>query len=369
MFELTRYRGLATVGAGILVAMGVADISLTLMLGFIGRWLPHGEYPTPSEVFARTGELIAGVMQAPEKVGIGTDIQLGVLLGQSGLGAAADTKVLTERHGAPIRWLNLHGWGSSIHGIHDVYDLIRIGGLKPNIVVLAINPFMLVGDTIHDSHPYLIKKQGKRLKPWVWIYNNRRLLNDGVRIALHHLKLELCQTFGFGLSALYPPYPDPWHRPSGPRRADQESAEERAERLEYDEHLGWFDATRYSPESSNSRALVEIVREARRAGAKVCIILLPEHSAFRDRIPPEAVSCFAEINRINFAEDPVPVYNLRKRLSDEQFSDLQHVSVRAMEQISIVIANCVRDCLSGHSAPESFRATGVATTASSSRTP
>jgi hypothetical protein len=348
MVDLSRYRGIAIVGAGLVVAFCLVDISLTAMLGFVGEWLPYGEHPSPDDSFARTGELLTGVALSPQKVGIGTEVTLGVLLGQSTLGAAVDTKVLAEHDGAPIHWLNLHGWGASVNGIHDVYDLVPISGLRPNVVVIAMNPFMLVGIPLRDKHPYFIKKEGKKLKPWSWIWNNRTLVNEGLRINVHYLKIELCRAFGYGLSALYPAYPDPWHRPFNKRREVPESAKERAESLEYSEHVGWFDASRYAPGSSNSRALIDIIQVARCAGSKVCIILLPEHSELRKRIPPEAVGCLAEINRLDFAADPVPVYDLRERLNDDQFSDVLHVHSRSMEPFSVMIADCVRDWLSGH---------------------
>jgi hypothetical protein len=142
---------------------------------------------------------------------------------------------------------------------------------------------------------------------------------------------------------------------SGSGRLPPESAAERAERLELAQVLGWFDPGRYSPETPNSRALVELIREGRATGAKVGIILMPEHSLFRTRCPAEAGECFAKINRINFPDDPVPVYDLRDRIADDLFRDLLHPGVDAVEPISIPVGESVRDLLSGHPSPERLR--------------
>src|SRR5262249_52307255 len=90
-------------------------------------------------------------------------------------------------------------------------------------------------------------------------------------------------------------------------------------------------------------SLVEIVQSSRDRGAKVAIILLPEHSLFRRLIPPEAVRCFDEINQTYFPDDPVSIYNLRDRLSDDLFHDTDHASVDGAEPVSEMVGECVHD--------------------------
>ena len=107
-----------------------------------------------------------------------------------------------------MRWLNLHGWGSSVNLVGDVAELLFLSGLKPNVVVIGINPFMLIGMNFPTQHALQAADEGKRLKPWIWVYNNRFAVNQAGRVLTHRTKLELCRMFGFGLSAIYPPPSD-----------------------------------------------------------------------------------------------------------------------------------------------------------------
>ena len=284
------------------------------------------------------------------KMGLGTDRPLGVLLGQSGLGTDVDARVLEEADGEAMRWENLHGWGSSVNLMVDVSDLLMLSGLKPNVVILGLSPVLLVGTNFVIQHPLLARQQGKWIKPWIWTYNNRLVVNHGTRLITNRIKLWLCRRFGFGLPAIYPPKPDT--APPTRRRVPRESARAEALRLETYEKVGWFDPGHYSPSSSNSRSLVKIIRDCRRLGATVGIVLMPETSLMRRLTPAEAVDLFAEINRIDFAEDPVPVYNLRSCVPDEMFHDVIHVNIDAMNAVSTLVARCVKDLLSAHPAPD-----------------
>jgi len=355
MLQLARYRGPTVVIAGLLVWLVVLDIALTSAVGFTGGWLPNSELPTDSGVFLVTGGRLSGIRAQPEPVGLGTEKPFGVFLGQSSLGATVESDVVEQQDGLPLRWLNLHGWGSSVNLVRDVAELLFLSDLKPNIVVFAINPFMLIGIDFPTQHAFLAEEEGKNLKKWIWIYNNRAPVNHGCRVLMHRIKLGLCRRFGFDFRALYPAKPDPWK--TSPRtRLAPDSPAQQAVRLEHFRKLGWFEPGRYSPESTSSRALVDLVRESRARGAKVGIILMPEHSAMRKRVPAEGARCFAEINRINFRDDPVPVYDLRDSISDDLFVDVVHPGVDGTRPASTLVAQCVRDILSAHPAPEKLRA-------------
>jgi hypothetical protein len=351
MVQLSRYRGIAVVVGSLLVVWAIIDLTLTGLVGFTGCWLPNGEAPTDSQVYRVTGARISSMLLHPEPVGVGTSSPLGVLFGQSSLGSSVDTKVLEEHDALPMRWLNLHGWGTSINLMSDITELLFLSRLKPNVVVIAINPFMLIGIDFPTQHALLAKQEGKRLKAWIWLYNNRFVLNHGSRLLTHRIKLGLCRMFGFSFRSVFPALPE--HVVPGPRkRLPAESPAAQAERLAWYQKFGWYDPGRYSPDSSNARSLVEVVRMSREMGAAVCIVLMPEHSAHRKKIPGEAIRCFAEINRINFPDHPVPVYDLRDTVPDDLFLDVVHPGIDAMTPVSILVGRCAKDLVSGRPAPE-----------------
>ena len=190
MLQLERYRGISVVAAGLLAFSAILDSSLTAVVGFSGRWLPNAEAPTDTTVYQVTGAKLTEMLARPEPLGVGTDHPLGVLLGQSSLGASVDAAVLEAHDGLPMRWLNLHGWGSSVNLVSDVSELLFLSGLKPNAVVIGINPYMLIGMNFPTQHAEIAVGEGKTLKPWIWVYNNRFVVNQGGRLLTHRIKLE-----------------------------------------------------------------------------------------------------------------------------------------------------------------------------------
>ncbi|MGP0068108.1 MAG: hypothetical protein ACLQGP_31490 [Isosphaeraceae bacterium] len=356
MFRLSRYRGVALVVAAILLALGLLDLSLTAAVGFTGRFLPNREEPQDESAFTLAGGRISEVLSLPARPGIGTETPLGVVLGLSSMRYAVDFGILAENDGLPLRWLNLGGWGRSINRICAISELLFLSDLRPNTVVICMNPYMLVGHDFGIERAETLKRTGNVIKPWIWVYDNRLVVNHLFRLAWHRAKVALFRWFEFGFPALYPAQRAPFEPEQLSWRRSAVSEKELPQAVDYFLRRGWFDAGRYTPDSSNGRSLVELVRENRARGAKVCIILMPEHSLLRGNTPLQALRCLEAINRANFLGDPVPVYDLRDRIPDPWFGDLDHVGFDARRPISIQVGECLRDFLSGHSAPDRFRA-------------
>ncbi len=359
MIQLSRYRGLALILAILGSTIVLLDVGLSATVGFTGRFLPDREGPTDEAVYKGVWVRMLPLLLPDLRPEPGTPI--GLLFGQSTLGAGIDARMLDEADGLPIRWANLHGWGGSVNRTRDLVEFAFLAGLKPDVVLIGINPYMLLGHNFEEDHRLAARRQGTSFKRWIWTYDNRYIMNHLLRHAMTRVRLGLLEAFDFGFLSLYPmdpsaitPKPREKLTPLTPAQMD--------ERVEIAREVGWADPAAYRPDSSNSRSLVEIVRGCRARGAKVAIILMPEYSKFRRIFPPEAVRCFDEINRLYFPDDPVPIYDLRDRIGDELFFDTDHAGVDAMPPISKMAALCVRDLLSGHPDPKhlSIEAAGSA---------
>lgn len=344
MISLARYRGPASVASGLVVAIVLLNVALTAALGFTGRFLPDGETPTDDGVFRETWSKIYPIFVPPEEPRGTTPTPYGVMFGQSPLGAGVIASRVEEADGLPMRWYNLHGWGGSLNRTRDLVELAFASDMKPDVVLLCINPYMLIGHHFETEHRTIMKREGKFLKPWIWTYDNRHVVNHLSRLAWIRARMWLLKTFDFGFLKLYPRPAEPGKVPPRKRIPPMTPEEMRAKADDY-RLIGWYDPARYRIDSTNSRSLVEIVRASRARGAQVAIILLPEHSLFRRLIPPEGVRCFDEINKAYFPDDPVPIYNLRDRLPDELFQDPDHASIDGMEPISKMVGECVHDLL------------------------
>ncbi len=348
MIQISRYRGLAVVLVALGLMLVLLDVGLSATVGFTGRFLPDGESATDSSVFKAVWARIVPLLLPGERSDPAKP--LGLLFGQSTLGAGIDARLLDEADGLPIRWANLHGWGGSINRTRDLVNLAFISGLKPDVVLFCVNPYMLIGHDFEKEHRLVAERDHRSFKRWIWTYDNKVVMNHLVQHAMLQARIGLLKTFRYGFLSLYP------MESAGPPRPREKLANltpaEMDRRIQDARRLGWSDPAEYSPDNSNSRSLIGMVRKSRAQGAKVAIILMPEYSAFREMIPPEGVRCFDEINRRNFPDDPIPIYNLRDRIPDELFLDPDHASVDAMAPISKMVGACVRDLLSGHPDPQ-----------------
>jgi hypothetical protein len=354
MFTLSRYRGLALVVASVVLAMVLLDQTLRVTVGFVGRFCPDGESPTDTEVLEGTGQRISGLLAVLKRPSSDGETAFGVMLGQSTLHHGVDAEVLDENDGLPLRWVKFESYGGSLNRIRDISEMVFSSGLRPHTTLFCINPSMLVGFNFETGHRMMLRTERQFRRKWSWVYDNQLVINHLARIACHHTKLALFQSFGFNFSALYRASQSPW-KPRSREGRHSESAEELARGLEQYREFGCFDPGRYSPENSNARSLVRMICAARQAGSKAAIILLPEHSLLRGSIPPEAIRCLENLNRANFPDDPVPIYDLRDRIADNLFYDLIHPGRDAVRPISILVGACVHDALSGHPSPERFR--------------
>jgi hypothetical protein len=355
MVQFSRYRGLALVLLGLAISLAVIDGTLTVTLGPIGRFLPGGEEPTDTEVYSAVGGRISWILDLPRCPGIGGDRPLGVLFGQSTLGAGVDPLILEEletaQGGSAMCWVNLHGWGGSINKITPLADLFLASGLKPDVAVLAINPYMLVGHRFDAVTRHLAEKENKRWRPYLWIYNNRFIANHLLREAALRVKIGLMRQLHVDFRVMFPAAQESWTSHKG-RPLPEFTTVMQAERAEYARAIGWFDAEQYALDSSNARALVRIIRKLRELGSRVCIVLMPEHSGMRAQIPARAVECLSEMNRADFPNAPVPVYNLRDRMKDCVFRDFDHLGYEGCVFTTCLVGQCVRDLLSERPDPE-----------------
>ena len=103
---------------------------------------------------------------------------------------------------------------------------------------------------------------------------------------------------------------------------------------------GWFDASSYSRDGASSQHLTSIIRLARGRQAEVVVILRPERSDLRSKIPGVAMEFITETLSREFGDDPPPLINLRDAAPDEDFHDTLHLkqSGRLMESRRLVEA-------------------------------
>ncbi len=280
MIELARYRGFALAGLALALALALVDLGLSALVGPASRWLPHGEYPVDRSTVTFAGQRVVGADRDLRRAGTEPSTGLGLLLGQSTLECGVVAAVLEADDGLALRWLNLYGEGGSIHKIDELADLVFAGGIRPAVVVLAINPYMLVGNDYEVIRAAELAATNNRIKPWVWTWDNRVLANHLAMMAVEAGRARLFGAFGLGLASLFAPHPRPWEVPEV-RATRHKTAPELESRLEYNRRIGWLDPKRYTSSASNAVALAGLIRRFHAVGSEVVIVAMPLRGPFR----------------------------------------------------------------------------------------
>jgi hypothetical protein len=341
---MSRFRGIASALAGLIVAVALVDLGLTALVGPTSHWLPYGEYPADRWLTTFAGRRLVGVERDLRRAGTEPSTGLGILLGQSTLECGVDAAALEADDGLALRWLNLFGEGGSIHKIDELADLVFVGGIRPAVVVFAINPYMLVGNDYEVIRAAERLATNNRIKPWVWTWDNRVLVNHLALLAVHEGRVRFFGSFGPGLASLFAPHPRPWEVPVV-KGTTHRTAPELASRLEYNRRIGWLDPKRYAPSGSNAAALADLIRRFRAIGSEVVIVELPLRGPFRAALPPEARACIAAVARDADPGRPAPVIDLEDKVPDAMFLDLDHLDADGRALCSRLLAGRLRDLL------------------------
>jgi hypothetical protein len=86
------------------------------------------------------------------------------------------------------------------------------------------------------------------------------------------------------------------------------------------------------PDGPNVRALEGLVVGLRRRGARVVLVLLPESSRLRERVPPEAMRRLSALLGSLAGGDVPELLDLREALDDAVLGDLVHLGVLGREE-------------------------------------
>jgi hypothetical protein len=105
---------------------------------------------------------------------------------------------------------------------------------------------------------------------------------------------------------------------------------------------GWFEPANYSATGTNARDLVATIREARSHDMEVIVLLLPEPSLFRARVPREATLCLQEALRDGFGGKAPLVIDFRDLLPDRMFHDHVHLLSEGRSATTVRLIEALR---------------------------
>jgi hypothetical protein len=377
--DLGRLKGFVTMLAALALCLAIFGLLSQRLAPALARTMADGDSTMEGGQDASVGGRISGVI-AEARRGMSDSSSLGVVLGPSAAGMDIDPRILEDKGTGQLakRWLNLFANGANASDLRGLAEVLFMSRIHADQLVLAFGPTILARSdaylsdtTTTDLQPLLraweaghittVRRElaALSLVPVHRLFPERIRIGHQSRVLVSWAKTQLFAALGLGADSLYPPDLDPWtvrlliSDETGPGGDDH--LERRVTARELHEgpmrnglfgdvkDKGWFDASSYSAQGTTASDLIAIIRQARSHGAQVMIVLLPERSNFRSRIPSEALRCLRETLERGFGADAPPVLDLRVAVDDHEFHDDLHLNQTGRNQVSLKLAEALRD--------------------------
>ena len=356
-FDLGRLRGPGLALAAVALGLGGLWAALRWATDCRPGWFPAVPSKMDVSALERAGARIARVARDGRPGN-----RLGVVLGSSSMQSALDPARLADGYGeGPARWLNLCGPDESPLDLARIARLLDRAGGRPSVAVVGINlpalasPGDLLSDAIPaDPAPYAFRPSSPTRPPASAAARLLRSLDRLARDAgdrlypnflkFHHIKnlalfegrVAILLAAGAGIDGAFAPAPDDWTPPAAWTAPATEEFRDWQAR-EY-ARKGWFSADAFGPDGPNVRALEELVVGLRRRGARVVLVLLPESSRLRGRVPPEAMRRLSALLSSLPSDDAPELLDLRAALDDAALVDLVHLAIPGRQEATRRVA-------------------------------
>ena len=347
LVQVRRLRALARVLAFVVLALILANSLLWAVSGPAPGSLRRAELLDPSE-YERIGERVAAAEREMFVRGHAGTRPVVVVVGLSTAREDFDAELLGSGICGRAKILNLGSSGGSYRELAFYLQTLRATRMRSALTIVGVHPVWLAGreesGEVEVSSAAPLARSARRTtrealrelsRRWIWLYGNRRGMHAVLQNALWQLRERIDDRFAFGTAARFP---DAGVSPWEPRtvysggRAPPELLNEQM-RAWYG--FGWFDSSRYTVGGTEAASLRLVAEEVGSLDGPVMFVMLPEHSALRNRMPSNAMSTFQAILQ---HAGSAPVLDLRNALPDAGFFDYAHANSFGRARLSLVVA-------------------------------
>lgn len=352
MIAFIRFRPYAVIAGWLLILL----VAINGVLRILDRtpilaWLP--------KVTAGTGFLednrqrIEDAVQECERGQVGADEYLCAILGLSNVREAVPLKVVSKEAGLPCRYLGLGAAGVGMPDLVGQARLLLESKLCPDLVLVGIGPHQMV-----DTRPkrstsranfYDLLRRGDfrnaaiEIRNGFWFFERRQDVSITTEKALLDARAAMFRSFDVYLPQGETNHRSPWREMIRAIFAEHFSEATLREEEQFFQDLGVFDRQTYANSPKASAALVGLIQDFRVRGAVVVVVLMPEHSRLRKRMPPDINSVVTMPLQQAFGKEAPPVLDLRDAVADEGFVDLSHLNSTGSARCGRLIGAKIRD--------------------------
>jgi hypothetical protein len=341
----------------LLAAMIVINQAMLAVAREYPDWLPyHMEGTGFTEDIAQ--RVAAAEDQYPADAAHGQ--YLCALLGLSSLREASDLQLMTQLTDDKCRLLGLCGAGPSLEDIADQSASLRESTLRPDLVIIGVNEFHQAKPTAEvaaaNARERVTFKEAlmrgdlrdilKPIRDKFWFYQRRQDVSLESESVLLNAKVKIVRAMG---ARMENPTTDPWREMihlEAPERAT--AATFREQMVSYGNRKLFDPATYDLPVARQQLdSLNQLIVELQARGARVVVVVMPEYSELRKRVPPIALErLLASLKQLG--NNAPAVVNFRDALSDDDFSDISHANLSGRADFSRLLAAKIAEFLPHH---------------------
>jgi hypothetical protein len=353
MIDLSRYKGLLAVGAGVLCAILFCNTTMLMTLGSDPALFSNPDRQLAWSQMERSGAQVAGVELQMRRQGLDRQPPFGVVLGQSTALRGIDPGILEQQHDPNTPWLLLNGFGGSFVKLNYYAQPLLASHLRPRVIVLALHETMLAGQGTNNNTAQQgktkpntgqarrrlgLKRQLKRAITLHWVRRQRANVSHFTSMALFDLRLSMHASLDLGAVGLFHPSAEPWQ---AIERKELPLWQEDRLKQQYEnwQAFGWFNPDTYSTTNPHADAFRKLIADTDKLGApQVVIVLMPVTSDLRGWLPPQAHQRMTELIDEVSVGRTIRVIDLRDAMPDDAFADYAHLSPVGREAFSSLLA-------------------------------
>ena len=345
MYDVQKLKSLLLLGGAVLVVVFVANAALVLTTAMFPDWLPRQFLGVDFLVDNRQR---ARDVAAQYRNGIlGDDDPVVVILGLSSASEGVALTQLADRVNQDVRFLGLSGAGRNMRDVARYAAPLLDSDARPELAVFAINLFHLM------DPPSGLQGLARNLQrdgtiedlSGAWLSRRRRDIKYAIDFAIDRARSSMFERFDVRLNQ----GSDPW------REIIRMGLTQTTGELQWQANIqrygerGYYDGHAYARSTEQVGILIELVSSFLARETKVVVVLMPEHSRLRARVPVVAMRTLTDPLSREFGNQAPAIVDLRDTIPDSGFLDISHMNSDGRTLFSPQLAGAIAQQLDGAS--------------------
>jgi hypothetical protein len=269
------------------------------------------------------------------------------IVGLSSTREGIDLRVLAQEAGANCRCLGLAGAGASMGDLAQHAEALLSSSVRPDLVLIGVGPQLMIdpgpkrGNQKPKAPPMRRRLDLRHallaIRNGSWLYSRRLDVTLGVESAVLEARARLFGALHVRIKEPEDSARSPWRPMTREMGKEHYSDATLREELAAFESAGGFDPQTYARSTKAPATLVRLIKQFRDRGAVVVILILPEHSWLRRRMPASIAQAVRKSLLEAFPAGAPAVVDLSDALGDDDFVDVFHANTKGSVALSRLV--------------------------------